>query len=155
MRFVVNFVFLFCALFFVHAQKIKVEYIAHASFKISYNEKSLLIDPFADTTWIGYKFPKNIRADAALISHPHYDHDGGRFRGVTPYWEDQLEIIEDPGDFQIVFVHELVCFSVRNGGVQRLEYHIRGWRDREAERIDGSLYVFSAHKITHQPQFLG
>ena len=85
----------------VHAQTVKVEYIAHASFKISFDDKSLLIDPYADTTWIGYKFPKNIQADAALITHPHYDHDGGRFRGVTPYWENQLEIIEDPGSFQI------------------------------------------------------
>ena len=83
------------------AQEVKVDYIAHASFKISYNEKSLLVDPFADTIWIGYKFPKNITADAALISHPHYDHDGGRFRGVKPYWEDQLEIIEDEGSYQI------------------------------------------------------
>jgi len=84
-----------------NAQEVKVEYIAHASFKISYNEKSLLVDPFADTIWIGYKFPKNITADAALISHPHYDHDGGRFRGIKPYWEDQLQIIEEVGNYQV------------------------------------------------------
>ncbi len=82
-------------------QEIQVEYIAHAAFKISHNDKSLLIDPYADTTWIGYFFPKNISADAALITHPHYDHDGGRFRGIKPYWEDQLEIIEEPGKYQV------------------------------------------------------
>lgn len=95
---------LIVALFLAHnvkAQEITVEYIAHASFKISYDEKSLLIDPYADTTWIGYFFPKNITADAALITHPHYDHDGGRFRGKTPYWEDQMEIIEDAGKYQV------------------------------------------------------
>ncbi|MEP5614397.1 MAG: MBL fold metallo-hydrolase [Cyclobacteriaceae bacterium] len=81
--------------------KVKVEYIAHASFKISYEDKSLLIDPYADTTWIGYYFPKNIIADAALITHPHYDHDGGRFRGIKPYWEDQLQIIEEVGSYQV------------------------------------------------------
>lgn len=83
------------------AQQLKITYIAHASFIISNDDTSLLIDPFADTTWIGYKFPKNIKADAALISHPHYDHDGGRFRGVKPYWEDQLEIIEDAGETRL------------------------------------------------------
>lgn len=78
-----------------------VEYIAHASFKLTYQEHSLLIDPFADTIWIGYKFPKNISADAVLISHPHYDHDGGRFWGITPYWGNQLQIIEEAGQFDV------------------------------------------------------
>ena len=96
--------FLISIIFFSCSQKpqeVKVEYIAHASFKISYGDKSLLIDPYADTTWIGYYFSKNITADAALITHPHYDHDGGRFRGIKPYWEDQLEIIEEVGVYQI------------------------------------------------------
>ncbi len=84
-----------------NAQTVRIEYIAHASFKLSYHEKSLLIDPFADTIWIGYKFPKNITADAVLITHPHYDHDGGRFRGIEPYWEDQLQIIEEAGTYTI------------------------------------------------------
>jgi len=83
------------------SDEVTVEYIAHASFKISYGDKSLLIDPYADTTWIGYYFPKNITADAALITHPHYDHDGGRFRGIKPYWEDQLQIIEEVGAYQV------------------------------------------------------
>ncbi len=83
------------------AQKVKVEYIAHASFKLSYNEKSLLIDPFADTIWIGYKFPKDISADVVLISHPHYDHDGGRFRGIQPDWEDRIQIIEETGTYTV------------------------------------------------------
>jgi len=78
-------------------EEVIVEYIAHASFKITHKNKSLLIDPFADTIWIGYKFPKNITADAVLISHPHYDHDGGRFRGISPYWEKQIRIIEEGG----------------------------------------------------------
>ncbi len=81
--------------------ELKIEYIAHASFKLNYKDHSLLLDPFADTIWIGYKFPKNITADAVLISHPHYDHDGGRFRGIKPYWENQMQIIENPGSFQV------------------------------------------------------
>lgn len=82
-------------------QELTIEYIAHASFKLSYEGSSLLIDPYADTIWIGYRFPKNIKANAVLISHPHYDHDGGRFRGITPYWESQMEIIEDPGKYEV------------------------------------------------------
>lgn len=80
---------------------VEVSYIAHASFKISYEGKTLLIDPYEDKTWIGYQFPKNITADAVLITHPHYDHDGGRFRGGHPYWEDQMEIIEEVGNYQV------------------------------------------------------
>lgn len=81
--------------------EVDVTYIAHASFLISYDGFTLLVDPFADTTWIGYRFPPNIIANAALITHPHYDHDGGRFRGKTPYWEDKMPIYENVGEFQV------------------------------------------------------
>jgi len=81
--------------------EIKVKYIAHSCFIISDNEKSILIDPFASKEWIGYDFPSNIKADLVLISHPHYDHDGGRFLGEKPYWEDSVKIHENLGEYEI------------------------------------------------------
>lgn len=65
--------------------KVTVAYIAHASFQITYKGTTLLLDPYADKIWLGYNFPKGITADAIFCTHPHYDHDGGLFRGYTPY----------------------------------------------------------------------
>ncbi len=80
--------------------KIKIEYIAHASFLISYKEHTLLLDPYADTVWISYFFPKNIAADAIFSTHPHYDHDGGIFRNLHPYWQDQIPFYTNPGKYK-------------------------------------------------------
>jgi L-ascorbate metabolism protein UlaG (beta-lactamase superfamily) len=77
--------------------KIKIEYIAHASFLLSYKEHTLLLDPYADTVWISYFFPKDIDADAIFSTHPHYDHDGGIFRNLHPYWQDQIPFYTNPG----------------------------------------------------------
>ena len=78
-----------------------IEYIGHASFKLSMADQSILLDPFADHVWIGYDFPKDITANAIFSTHPHYDHDGGIFRGLHPYWEGQMPIHQDPGNYQI------------------------------------------------------
>ena len=81
--------------------KLKIEYIAHASFRLTFKDHSLLLDPFADAVWISYSFPKNIEADAIFSTHPHYDHDGGIFRNLKPYWQDQIPFYQDPGTYQI------------------------------------------------------
>jgi len=68
---------------------ITIEYIAHACFRItSPSGKQLLIDPFASRVWIGYDYPDGIESDAVLITHPHYDHDGGVSPDHTPPWPD-------------------------------------------------------------------
>jgi L-ascorbate metabolism protein UlaG (beta-lactamase superfamily) len=83
------------------ADTLNVEYISHAAFILSSDSTSILIDPFMSKHWIGYSFPENIITDATLITHPHYDHDGGRFLGEKPYWEDATKIHEEPGNFKI------------------------------------------------------
>ena len=81
--------------------KVDIEYIAHASFRIKYKNTTVLLDPFADKIWLGYNFPKGITADAIFSTHPHYDHDGGQFRGYSPYWKDKIPFYQDAGSYAI------------------------------------------------------
>ncbi len=85
----------------LNENEIAIEYIAHACFKIHTKKHSILLDPYADKIWLGYNFPKNIGADAVFSTHPHYDHDGGIFRGITPYWEDNIDLYQDAGEYRV------------------------------------------------------
>ena len=81
---------------------VTIEYIAHASFKITSSTGiSVLIDPFASRVWIGYDWPEGIEADAILITHPHYDHDGGEYRGMPVPWTEGTRVIREPGRYEI------------------------------------------------------
>lgn len=82
------------------SEKLTIEYIAHSSFILTHNEYSILIDPFADSVWISYLFPRDVKADIIFSTHPHYDHDGGIFRNLKPYWQGKIPLIQDPGEYQ-------------------------------------------------------
>jgi len=57
-----------------------LEYIAHASFVVqSGSGARVVIDPFNSERWIGLTFPADLKADAVLVSHPHYDHDASYY----------------------------------------------------------------------------
>lgn len=85
----------------VTSDEVLIEYIAHASFLLTYKDHTLLLDPFADTTWISYFFPRDIKADAIFSTHPHYDHDGGIFRDLKPYWQGTMPFYQDPGEYTV------------------------------------------------------
>src|SRR5437773_12374026 len=79
-----------------------IEYIAHACFRItSPAGKQVLIDPYASRVWLGYDFPPNVQADAVLISHPHYDHDGGEAMKLPVPWLPKTLVLRQPGPSQI------------------------------------------------------
>jgi L-ascorbate metabolism protein UlaG (beta-lactamase superfamily) len=80
---------------------VQIEYIAHASFLLKNKGTTLLLDPFADTTWLSYYFPRDIEADAIFSTHPHYDHDGGIFRKLNPYWQGKIPFYQEPGNYII------------------------------------------------------
>lgn len=80
---------------------VHIEYLAHASFLLRYKDHTLLLDPFADTTWVSYYFPRDIKADAIFSTHPHYDHDGGIFRDLKPYWQGTIPFYQDPGVYTV------------------------------------------------------
>ena len=83
-------------------QTVTIEYIAHACFRITVpSGKQLLIDPFASRVWIGYDYPDGIEADAVLITHPHYDHDGGASVGHPAPWPDTMAVVREPGTYDL------------------------------------------------------
>jgi L-ascorbate metabolism protein UlaG (beta-lactamase superfamily) len=81
---------------------VTIEYIAHACFRLtSPSGKRVLIDPYASRVWLGYDFPADLRADAVLISHPHYDHDGGEAMHRKVPWPSNTLLLRTPGTNQI------------------------------------------------------
>jgi L-ascorbate metabolism protein UlaG (beta-lactamase superfamily) len=81
---------------------VTIEYIAHACFRItSPSGKQILIDPYASRVWLGYDFPPDVRAETVLISHPHYDHDGGEAFGLPVPWLPNTLVLRKPGTNQI------------------------------------------------------
>ena len=76
--------------------QVKMEYVAHACFVIeSPQGVRILIDPYNTNRWLGYHFPDQIRADAVLVSHPHYDHDANYHVSL------QIPAFRQPGRFSI------------------------------------------------------
>jgi L-ascorbate metabolism protein UlaG (beta-lactamase superfamily) len=85
-----------------NAQAVTIEYIAHASFRITApSGEKLLVDPYGSRIWIGYDYPEGIEADAVLITHPHYDHDGGTSRDRPAPWRDTMTVLREPGKYQL------------------------------------------------------
>ena len=77
---------------------IEIEYVAHASFRLrDQGGTELLIDPYASRVWLGYDWPEGIEPDAILITHPHYDHDAGRFRQMPFPWPESVAVVDGPG----------------------------------------------------------
>ncbi len=80
---------------------VTIEYIAHACFRLtSPSGKQILLDPYASRVWLGYDFPPGLHADAILISHPHYDHDGGEAMGRKVPWPQTTLVLRHPGTNQ-------------------------------------------------------
>lgn len=79
-----------------------IEYIAHACFVIeSAAGERVLVDPFSSNVWLGYSFPKLPPVDAVVVTHPHYDHDAGRYRGQPWPWDESVPVFDVPGEFTL------------------------------------------------------
>lgn len=86
----------------VSETSVRIEYIAHAAFRIqSSTGSSVLIDPYASRVWIGYDWPVGVEADAILITHPHYDHDAGLRMGRLFPWPTDVPVFREAGTYQV------------------------------------------------------
>jgi L-ascorbate metabolism protein UlaG (beta-lactamase superfamily) len=82
--------------------EVAIESIAHACFRIhSGAGNRILIDPYASRVWLGYDFPQELATDAILITHPHFDHDGGEFIGRTVLWTPETCVLREPGSYTV------------------------------------------------------
>lgn len=85
-----------------NAHGVNIEYIAHACFRITApSGEKLIVDPYGSRIWIGYDYPGEIEADTVLITHPHYDHDGGTSRDRSAPWRDTVTVLREPGKYQV------------------------------------------------------
>src|SRR5438034_822685 len=50
-------------------------------------------------------FPEALATDAILITHPHYDHDGGEFIGRRVPWTPEVRVLRDPGGYTVGDFH--------------------------------------------------
>ena len=86
--------------------EVAIESIAHACFRIHSAEgRRILIDPYASRVWLGYDFPEELATDALLITHPHFDHDGGEFIGRKVPWTPEVQVLRDPGTYTVADFH--------------------------------------------------
>jgi L-ascorbate metabolism protein UlaG (beta-lactamase superfamily) len=82
--------------------EVAIESIAHACFRLhSAAGSRVLIDPYASRVWLGYDFPDELATDAILITHPHFDHDGGEFIGRKVPWTSEVRVLRDPGRYTV------------------------------------------------------
>ncbi len=62
---------------------LKIKYLGYSCFLVeTYDGVRVIVDPFNDT--VGYKFPKDLKADIALISHAHQAHSNLEAVSGTP-----------------------------------------------------------------------
>lgn len=67
---------------------ITIAYYGHSCFKVSYEEKSVVFDPYEDGSVPGLKLPEGIIADAVYCSHDHKDHNAAYLiqnNGINPF----------------------------------------------------------------------
>lgn len=81
---------------------VEIEYVAHASFLVRAPDGAeILIDPYASQVWLGYDWPDGVEPDWVLITHPHYDHDAGRFIEKPFPWSPEIPVVDAPGSYPL------------------------------------------------------
>ncbi len=75
-----------------------IYYLGHSSFKFKSKSATLVIDPY-DEEFVGFKFPKNVAADAVLVTHNHPDHN--HIQAVGNFPDQQKLLINGPGEYEV------------------------------------------------------
>lgn len=76
--------------------QVTLEYVAHACFVVqSPGGTRVAIDPYNGYRWLGYSFPEGLKAQAVLVTHPHYDHD------ASYYFGPEVPVFRSPGEYSV------------------------------------------------------
>jgi len=95
---------------------VKITYLSHSCFHIKGEKHSIIIDPFLTNNPLAKVKPDDIKTDAVLVSHAHFDHLG-----------DAVEIA-GKNNAPVIGVFEVVNYCLSKG-VQGHPMHIGGaWR---------------------------
>lgn len=63
--------------------EITISYYGHSCFKVTYDNHSIIFDPYEDGSVPGLKLPDHIDADAVSCSHQHADHNAQHLIHLT------------------------------------------------------------------------
>ena len=111
--------------------EVRIESFGHSCFRITYNGKSAVLDPYENDSVPGLKLPENIEADCVYCSHGHGDHNAAHLiRTAEPESDGfAMTFITVPHDDaggalrgmnRITFLHAGNCRIVHMGDIGRL-----------------------------------
>lgn len=88
-----------------------IYWLGQACFKLKGKNATILLDPF-DPDFTGLKLPKDLQADAVLISHEHQDHNNA---GSFPM------VFRQPGEYEVkgVVITGIDSFHDNSSGSER------------------------------------
>ncbi|OGE31691.1 hypothetical protein A2631_00910 [Candidatus Daviesbacteria bacterium RIFCSPHIGHO2_01_FULL_44_29] len=91
----------------------EIYYLGHACFKLKGKTSSIIIDPFNTET--GLKLPKDMQADACLITHNHSDHNNQAAVTGSPV------VLNGPGEYEVkgVAVTGIASYHDNVAGAER------------------------------------
>lgn len=105
----------------------EIKYLGHSSFRIKGKTGAVVIDPY-DSAMLGVKFPKDISANAVLVTHDHKDHNKVDQVGESPV------VISGPGEYEV-------------SGIKIFGYPTFHDKKQGAERGKNTIYVIKVDDI--------
>ena len=72
--------------------EIRIDFLGHACFKVSYENRSVLFDPYENGSVPGLKLPEPLGADRVYCSHEHGDHNARHLIHETDPLSDPFEV---------------------------------------------------------------
>ena len=119
---------------------VKITYIGHACFKLSYGERSLVIDPYANGYVPGLADVAE-SADAVYCSHHHDDHgctDAVEISGGEPNWTvEELTVPHDDAGGSLRGMNTIRIFSFGSLRIAHMGDIGRELNEDEAEKLSG------------------
>lgn len=80
-------------------EALTITYYGHSCFKVSFQGKCVLFDPYQDDSVPGLRLPRDITVDACYCSHGHADHNASNLVKVTgtshPFPVSRMEVPHD------------------------------------------------------------